>query len=95
MADPLTQFYIIFDGPPSHESGRFVEVEDAEGNGLRVEKWEPIKPPLWRLGPFVAAEAVGGLQAELAAAQADNAHLRRCLDALNPATLHDADGGMT
>jgi hypothetical protein len=36
----LTQFYIVFDGPPSHESGRFVEVEDADGNGLRVGKWD-------------------------------------------------------
>ena len=27
---------IVFDGPPSHESGRFVEVEDEAGRSIRV-----------------------------------------------------------
>ena len=30
---------IVFDGPPSPNSGRFVEVEDANGNSVRVGKW--------------------------------------------------------
>lgn len=27
---------VVFDGPPSHESGRFVEVEDAAGRSISV-----------------------------------------------------------
>lgn len=30
---------IVFDGPPSHESGRFVEVEDADGRSIEVGDW--------------------------------------------------------
>src|SRR6185312_16156436 len=26
---------IVFDGPPNHESGRFVEVEDGNGSGIK------------------------------------------------------------
>jgi hypothetical protein len=29
---------IVFDGPPSHESGRFVEVEDIEGRSIRADE---------------------------------------------------------
>ena len=34
------ELHIVFDGPPSHESGRFVEVETADGNGMNVGRWE-------------------------------------------------------
>lgn len=30
---------IRFDGPPAHEAGRFVEVEDAEGKSVHVGEW--------------------------------------------------------
>lgn len=30
---------ILFDGPPSHESGRFVEVEDSAGRSIRCGEW--------------------------------------------------------
>lgn len=50
--DPV---YIIFDGPSGHESGRFVEVEDAEGRGQRVGEWKERDGGLWALGPFVEA----------------------------------------
>jgi len=30
---------IIFDGPPSHVSGRFVEVETDDGHGIDVGEW--------------------------------------------------------
>lgn len=30
---------IVFDGPPSHQSGRFVEVEDASGRSIKVGEW--------------------------------------------------------
>ena len=40
---------IIFDGPPSHESGRFVEVETDDGAGISVGKWIDRKDGLWSL----------------------------------------------
>jgi len=30
---------IVFDGPPSHESGRFVEVEDERGHSINAGEW--------------------------------------------------------
>jgi len=30
---------IVFDGPPSHVSGRFIEVEDADGKSIDVGEW--------------------------------------------------------
>lgn len=51
-------FYIVFDGPPSHESGRFVEVETAEGKGRKAGEWKQREDGYWALGPFVEAAAV-------------------------------------
>lgn len=31
---------IVFDGPPSHESGRFIEVENERGEGISFGKWK-------------------------------------------------------
>ncbi|UXE03789.1 hypothetical protein SEA_OBLADI_66 [Gordonia phage ObLaDi] len=37
---PDTDFVdIVFDGPPDHEAGRFVEVEDSTGRGIRFGEW--------------------------------------------------------
>lgn len=36
----MKKLHIVFDGPPGPESGRFVEVEDAEGHGQSVGDWE-------------------------------------------------------
>jgi hypothetical protein len=53
---PVTcEFYIVFDGPPSHASGRFVEVEDEQGHSLKVGEWEEREDGFWTLGPFVEA----------------------------------------
>lgn len=42
---------IVFDGPPSHESGRFVEVEDDHGHSISIGTWiRPVDPDaFWRL----------------------------------------------
>ena len=43
---------ILFDGPPSHESGRFVEVETDDGKGISAGEWGKwIERPdgLWAL----------------------------------------------
>ena len=40
---------IVFDGPPSHESGRFVEVEDATGRSIRFGEWVERADGYWVL----------------------------------------------
>jgi hypothetical protein len=52
---------IVFDGPPSHESGRFVEVEDATGASINLGEWVK-KGAYWRLripDPRVAPPPAG------------------------------------
>lgn len=45
--------YVVFDGPPSRESGRFVEVEDGHGHGLKTDAdWRRREDGYWELGPF-------------------------------------------
>ena len=46
---------MIFDGPPSHESGRFVEVENERGESVKVGEWRRLPDGLWSLGPLYAA----------------------------------------
>ena len=51
--DPLPEdLFIIFDGPPSHESGRFVEVENSAGQSVSAGGWTERSAGLWSLGPF-------------------------------------------
>jgi hypothetical protein len=40
---------IIFDGPPSHEAGRFVEVELDNGKSISVGKWVNRGDGYWAL----------------------------------------------
>jgi hypothetical protein len=40
---------IVFDGPPSHKSGRFVEVENSNGQSIRAGKWIDRGSGLWAL----------------------------------------------
>jgi hypothetical protein len=40
---------VVFDGPPSHESGRFVEVEDANGKSIKVGEWIDRGDGCWAL----------------------------------------------
>ena len=40
---------VIFDGPPSHDSGRFVEVETDDGKSIGVGEWIERPDGLWAL----------------------------------------------
>lgn len=40
---------IIFDGPPSHEAGRFVEVEADDGRSINVGEWSERPGGYWAL----------------------------------------------
>ncbi len=45
----MEEIHIIFDGPPSHESGRFVEVEDGHGKSINTGEWRERPDGLWAL----------------------------------------------
>lgn len=47
---------IVFDGPPSHESGRFIEVEIHDGRGITLGKWIHRPDGFWALR-FTPSEA--------------------------------------
>ena len=40
---------IVFDGPPSHESGRFIEVENEHGESISFGEWIEGEDGLWYL----------------------------------------------
>ena len=47
---PMRNFIdIVFDGPPGHESGRFVEVEDEKGASFRAGEWIQRPDGFWAL----------------------------------------------
>jgi hypothetical protein len=45
----MSHIDIVFDGPPSHESGRFVEVEDADGKSINLGEWVHRPDGYWVL----------------------------------------------
>ena len=40
---------IVFSGPPSHEAGRFVEVENAKGESIKFGEWIERDDGYWVL----------------------------------------------
>ena len=53
----IEEIDIVFDGPPSAESGRFVEVENMSGASISVGEWIDRGDGYWALRP----EAVTGV----------------------------------
>jgi len=47
---------VVFDGPPSHESGRFVEVEDDNGESVNAGGWIDRGDGLWALRIEICAQ---------------------------------------
>lgn len=45
----MTYVDIVFDGPPAHESGRFVEVEDFQGKSISPWNWVQREDGYWVL----------------------------------------------
>lgn len=67
----MGEIHILFDGPPSHESARFIETEDKEGHGINVGKWIE-KGDYWHLVIPSDSELhkdIAALKAELADTQ--------------------------
>lgn len=41
--------HIVFDGPPAHESGRFIETETPDGKSIRLGHWIKRDDGYWAL----------------------------------------------
>jgi hypothetical protein len=57
QTDPREFLDVVFDGPPSHESGRFVEVEDKNGKSVKVGRWIDRGDGYWTLRIPTLADA--------------------------------------
>lgn len=40
---------LVFDGPPGHQSGRFIEAEDAQGRSIKAGEWRNRGDGTWEL----------------------------------------------
>ena len=49
MTDQNKFIDIVFDGPPSHISGRFVEVENEKGHSISIGEWVHRPDGYWVL----------------------------------------------
>jgi hypothetical protein len=59
------EVFVVFDGPPSHQSGRFVELETRDGESVGGVNWEHVSSftdhtDTWRLGPLLLPERTDG-----------------------------------
>lgn len=43
------ELHFVCDGPPSHKSGRFVELEDETGRSIGLGNWKERPDELWEL----------------------------------------------
>ncbi len=78
--------HIVFDGPPSHESGRFVEVNDHTGKSVRAGEWIE-SGQFWELViQSPAPPQPTGEDAELVAEAIDRTALQRAGQAANDAS---------
>jgi len=59
---------IVFDGPPAHESGRFVEVEDSSGKSIKFGEWIK-RDDFWVLRIPDNRDRIRELEQQLAASQ--------------------------
>ena len=84
-----THIDIVFDGPPSHKAGRFVEVENDRGASIRFGEWVERDYGLWALRiPGSAAAAPEMLEAleDLTAAAPNDPCWQRARAAIAKAT---------
>jgi len=45
----VVAYHIVFDGPPGPTAGRFVEVENDQGQSINVGKWRERPNGYWEL----------------------------------------------
>lgn len=46
---PVELIDIVFDGPPGHQTGRFVEIERQDGSSVKVGEWIERNDGYWVL----------------------------------------------
>ncbi len=63
LREAQTYLDVVFDGPPSHESGRFVEVENLEGFSVGAGEWINRGNGFWALRLPVLRAALRGEEA--------------------------------
>ena len=49
MKGSVQAIYIVFDGPPAHDGGRFVEVETDDGRSVSIGQWSERADGQWAL----------------------------------------------
>lgn len=94
---------IVFDGPPSHDAPRFIEVETLEGASIRLGEWVrmpedrapewalriPISEPAWEHELSIAVGSAENMRLDRDRAQAENDHLVRKLEAVSKLASED------
>ena len=90
----MTRFIdVVFDGPPAHKSGRFVEVENARGQSISLGEWILRGDGFWVLR--INEEALDAQWKEPHAMQTlsdEGRELIRRFEGLNLSPYHDAVG---
>ena len=80
VAEPSDRGYIdiVFDGPPGPECGRFVEVEDQLGRGMKLGEWLQREDGYWVIrvqrAEFAAVRASSATLTASETAEAANGH---------------------
>jgi len=65
MGDTTDDIFVVFDGPPSHNSCRFVETESPSGQGISVGEWIERADGYWALKiPVSGAKRIAELEHE-------------------------------
>lgn len=86
-APPPRTIDVVFDGPPGHEAGRLVEVEDENGHSIKIGEWIDRRDGMWALRiPIGSATEIARLTSDREkldrAAREEVARLRRQVDEL-------------
>ena len=61
----MSDIHIVFDGPPGPEAGRFVEVENDDGQSIRFGEWKERGDGWWELVFSDQDAALAALRAEV------------------------------
>lgn len=89
---------IVFDGPPSDEGPRFVEVEGSDGKGMRWGQWVQRSDGTWALRvPAPPPQLISVVMPELTDAEVDEfvTRFREATATGDPGVFTLVDGGLT
>lgn len=80
---------VVFDGPPSHESGRFVEVEDDQGHSINAGQWHDRGDGMWelRIPQHSSGKSLAEAWAEIARVRMELAAAQRTIADMHAAAV--------